>query len=215
MIQLSSLKTSYQNYKQDITDVSNELFIEWCNYILSFIYTKIVNSDPDKLFTTQTINVVAGTTHYALNSNFRDVARFGSGLYPTDSTGAAVGNPFPYTGYASSSGGYYIENDDIVITPTPQKSDTYILRYIPNPPAFTALTDYFSSDKTSTGTPLLRDEDREFLIRALDVQYSMWDEDLSIEPIADQRFVRILSEMLSRQRSTPNAYSLNSYIGSF
>lgn len=211
MIQISALKTQYRNFKQDISDVSNSLFLNWCNYIIGFIYDKLASSTPDKFFKTQTIQILNGQSTYSLPSDFRDMARIGAGLYPTDSNGGPTDSPLPLTGYGSGSNGYYLDNGNLVITKIPQATTVYILRYIPLAPVFTNDTEYFSSDKTQNGVPLFRDEDIEYLIRAIDVQYEMWDEDPSLESIADQRFVRILSELLERQRSTPNSYNLSDY----
>lgn len=214
MIQISSLKTTFGNYKKDISDVSNTLFLDWCQNISDFIYERVVSSNPDRYFTTYTFTRASGATSAALPSDFRDMGHFGAGLFTIDSQGN-TSDSLTYTGYGASGYGYYISDGYIYFTQPPQQSTTYILRYIPLPPVFTAVSEYFSLDKTSTGKPIVRDEDREYLVRAIDVQYTMWDEDLGMESVADARFVRILSDMLRRQRMSPNVYNLESNNSAF
>lgn len=210
-LQLSTIKTAFGNYKRDISDVSNDLFVQWCNYILGFVYDKLVDVTPDKFMSTTTISVANGTAAYDLPVDFRDMKRIGTGLYSVGTNGQPVDSPLAMTGYASGATGYYLLDDQIVLTPQPQSSYSLILRYTPLEPNFTSINDYFTLDKLSTGLPLVRTSDLEYLVRAIDVQYTMWDADPSMESIADFRFVRILSEMLSRQRSTPNSYNLTDY----
>lgn len=210
-LQLSTIKTAFGNYKRDISDVSNDLFVQWCNYILGFVYDKLVDVTPDKFMFTTTISVANGTAAYDLPVDFRDMKRIGTGLYSVGTNGQPVDSPLVMTGYASGATGYYLLDDQIVLTPQPQSSYSLILRYTPLEPNFTSINDYFTLDKLSTGLPLVRTSDLEYLVRAIDVQYTMWDADPSMESIADFRFVRILSEMLSRQRSSPNSYNLTDY----
>lgn len=210
-LQLSSIKTSFGYLKKDISDVSDALFVEWMNNIMAFVYKKVAGASPDKMLSTYTISVNSGTTSYALPADFGDMDTIGTGLYPVDSNGDIGEYPLAYTGYASVNNGYYISDTNIVLTPKPTASTTYVLRYLPATPVFTSTADYFTVDKLSTGKPVVDTEEREYLIRALDVQYSIWDEDLGIEGVADQRFVRILSDMLSRARSTPGSYNLTDY----
>jgi len=210
-IQLSTVKTAFGNYKRDISDVSNDLFVQWCNYIVGFVYDKLVDITPDKFLSTTTISVQNGTAAYDLPADFRDMKRVGTGLYSVGTNGLAVDSPLAMTGFANGATGYYLLDDQIVLTPQPQQSYSLILRYTPLEPNFTSINDYFTVDKLTGGVPLVRTSDLEYLVRAIDVQYTMWDADPSMESIADFRFVRILSEMLSRQRSTPNSYNLTDY----
>jgi len=213
MIQLSKLKTSYQNFKKDISDVSDSLFFDWCNYTMSFLYDKLLNVSPDKFSKELTITIPAGQTAYILPSDFKNISKTGTGLFLTDVSG--TGLALPYTGFGSSMFGYYLTNNQLKLTQPPKSATTYILRYIPELYQFIALTDYFTSDGSSTGIPYMADSDIEYLIRAIDVQYEMWDEDVLLEATADQRFARIIDEMLSRQRQTPNIYNFRSNFNSY
>ena len=213
MLQISSLKTSFTNLKKDTSDVSDSLFTEWVQYCSDFVYNRIANSTPDKLFKTYSFVIGSGVTSVTLPTDFRDVARFGSGVYETKD--GLPADPLALTGYGATDHGYYISDSSLYITDAPNQSTTYILRYIPLAPVYTSTSDYLSDDKTLTGKPIIRDEDREYIIRALDVQYSIWDEDLGMEATADARFVRILSDMLSRTRSTPGVYNVQSYNSAF
>lgn len=215
-LQLSAIKTSFQNYKQDISDVSTALYVDWINYIAGYLYENLLSETPDKFLKTYTVTVASGTQNYTLPTDFLSLRGDGCGLYPVDSTGQAYDQPLSYTGYASSVNGYYIADNDLVITPNPTQSVTYILRYAPQPPTFTTdLTAYFTFDKTQTGTLFFPDHFKEYLIRALDVQYGSWDEDAGAESYADARFVRVMSELFEKIRQTPRVYTHDSSMSAF
>lgn len=215
MYTLSQYREAYGRYKQDISDVSASTFVDWMNYLTGFLYDKLVNTVPVKFIKTTNYSVQPGVSSYPLPADFRDVSRFSTGLFELDSSNRLISPALPQTSYASGQGGYYIEGDNIIVTPSPQSSKVFSLKYVPLPPIFTDLSDYFSTDKTINGVALVRDEDTEYIVKALDVFYTQWDEDLGLEGIVDQRFTRILSEMLGRQRQSINITKINNFTGSF
>lgn len=101
------------------------------------------------------------------------------------------------TGYGSRNDGYYLEGGNIVFTGTQQITDNYyVMKYLPKPPVIDDLTDYITVDGTSATQPLVEDRHLEYLVKAVDVLYTQWDNDPSSEGIADQRFVRALGGIL-------------------
>ena len=69
-------------------------------------------------------------------------------------------------------------------------------------------SDYFTHDGSVTGELLVPDNKRQYLVDALDVQYTIWDEDPGAESLADVRFVRAMDQLLSHVKKEPNAYGL-------
>lgn len=214
MLTNQNIYDAFKLYKKDISDVSTDLFVQWCNFIMAFIYLKLCSTSPDKLRKTYNFTISSGTTAYNLPADFKQMGPWENGLY-TVNTDGTIGTQVAYNGYGAKSFGYYLTSTQIIINQPPNTSQAVVLRYTPDTPIFTSLADYWTTDKTIAGDPILGDDDLEYLLRAIDVQYCSWDEDLPMEGFADQRFVRILSEMLGRQRNTPNVYPLNYNLGAF
>ncbi len=110
-----------------------------------------------------------------------------------DETDAKLG----ITGYGSQEEGYYLRGADVVFTGNQQITDNYyVMRYIPAPPTIDALTDYITVDATSATSQIVEDRHLEYMVKAIDVLYSQWDNDPSGESLADFRFVRALGGIL-------------------
>jgi len=213
MIQLQQAKNSFQRLKKDISDVSDTLFVEWCQYIVNYLYDQIVGTTDDRLRKSYSFSFSSGASTITLPTDFDAINVGGTGVFLTDTSGNVV-SALTKTSFGSTEYGYYLDGNSLVITGAPYTSQAAILRYVGDAPVFSALTEYFSSDKTLTGTPIFKDADLEGIVRALDVQYCIWDEDISMEALADQRFVRALSQILSRARRTVETYNLNCNISS-
>ena len=215
MISLQTTYDAFKAYKKDISDVGVDLFIQWCNYAMSMAYDRITSTTPDKLRKDFPITLSGGGNQtIALPSDFGKMSNWQTGVYLLDNNGLPR-STLAMNNYGESGTGYYLTPTSIVITNAPTDTQAAILRYTPKMPVFTSLSDYYTDDKTITGVPIYNDWDLEFTVRAVDIQYTMWDEDIAMEPIADQRFVRILSEMLERQRQTPNVYKIDPYVQGF
>ena len=187
--------TQFGYYKQDIADVSTNLQLQWANQINRYIYRKLAEADPERFISTSTINAVAGTNSYSLPASFMHIQANGCGLYKQDSNGYATDERLTMTGYGQKTTGFYINGGNIILTPPNwNETQTYILRYIPVPPGFTQTTDYFTTDKTGTGTIIIDDQYIDYIIKAIDVQYSQWDEDGALESIDVFRFIRVLDD---------------------
>lgn len=210
-IQLSDAKTSLENYKKDITDVDDSIFIEWCKFIQNYIYRKVCEMDPERFMVTSTINVIAGTSSYALPAGFNNIRATGSGIFEVDSNGNNTSRQLVRTGFGSSLKGFYISGSNIVLTPTPVKAETLRLRYVPGLTALSSLNDYFTLDATSGGAETIPDEYLEMLKDDLGKMYSMWDEDLPMVGYEDSKFARSLDDFLKDIRREPHVYGLTDY----
>lgn len=193
LLVLSDVRASFLAYKKDLSDISDDLFIQWCNTINNFAYRYLMGVCPDRFIKSGTVSYVVGTDNYALPTDFRDIMQYGCGLYLMNSDGT-VGKRLPITNYGSTTAGYYINRNRLYITGY-NSNQTFTLRYIP------MLTDF--QQMTDTFVTVIPSEFIKYIIDALDVQYAQYDEDLNYEPIADQRFVRSLEE-LGRKMSQQN-----------
>lgn len=214
-IQLSEAKTSLENYKKDISDVDDSIFIEWCNFIQRFIYRNVVKVDPERFIQTSTINISPGTINYSLPAGFNNITPKGCGIFEVDSNGNNTDRALTRTNFGSSIRGFYISGSNIVMTPTPVKAETLRLRYIPNLTKFTSLNDYFTVDKTSNGVETIPEEYMEMLKDDLGKFYSMWDEDGSMISYEDAKFARSLDDYLRDIRREANVFGLPDFSRSF
>jgi hypothetical protein len=201
--------TQFGIYKKDISDVADAEKLQWAQQVLNYIYQEFVKVDPERWITTDTVSAVSGTATYSLPSDFLHIQSVGCGLYKQNSDGYATDERLTMTGYGSSTTGFYISGGNIVLTPPDwSETQTYILRYIPNPFAFTATTEYFTSDGTNTGTTVIDSQYMDYVIKAIDVLYSQWDADPGSESIADHRFMNVLNSILVDIRREGASYAL-------
>lgn len=214
-IRLSEAQTALSNDLQDTSDVTGTLFLQWCQYLSNFVWDVVTMADPERYIVEYQINVVPGVTNYALPTNFMSIQAMGCGIYIQNSEGVNTDQTLAPTGFGASANGFYIYDDEIVLTPTPTQSGVNILRYIPEPPTYTALTEYFTVDKLLTGKQIVPGRFLQYVLRALEVLYSIWDADAPMESYADQRFQRELSLLASRLARPPMAYSLPDFSQQF
>lgn len=208
-IQISTLRTNFeQDLKKDISDVGEQTFIDWCNFITRFAYRSILNVDPERFIDeTNTYTVSSAPQTSSLPSDFRDISRFNTGFFRIDDNGLDTTVQLSKTGFGSRNPGYYIKQGNVIFTGI-SNSDQYRLRYIPKLTTYTATGDYLTLDGTASGLEVIPDEYTENVIKALDVLYSQWDEDPNAEAIADQRFIRALSDLLGTINQDPTAYAI-------
>lgn len=203
---VSDVKTVFTRFKKDLTDVSNSTFIDWCDWINKFAYRHLLGVDAERFIEESTITSTVGQEWAYLPNDFRDIQRFGCGLYDyTNSLRSPV--TYPITNPNSNITGFYVKNDRLYFTPTPQDAHVYMLRYVPNEPEIDELTDYFIAPLDSRYM--------KYLIGALDVMYNEWDESVPEEGIADQRFVRLLDELSRNVKQMPAVYCLDDFTNSF
>jgi len=109
------------------------------------------------------------------------------------------------TWYGCKKEGYYLDGSYVVFTGDNKNlvDKDYVMRYLPNPPTIDSLTDYITVDATANTAEIVEDEHLEYMVKAVDVLYTQWDNDPGAEMLADQRFVRALGEVLDGYNRQP------------
>ena len=116
------------------------------------------------------------------------------------------------TGYGSNKEGYYIEGSNIVFTSAVTIEDLdYVMKYIPQPPTFTTLDDYFTLDGTASGVEIVEGRFFEAIVKSLDPLYEQWDQNPGAESLADFRFVRALSGVLDNINRVPRVSQMYNF----
>lgn len=208
-IQVSAARTALENLLRDITDVPSATFVEWCDYINKFTYRKLANTDPERFITSTTFSITAEPQTSALPTGFRDIQALGTGFFLQDTDGTDREVELARTGFGSSVMGYYITGTNIVFTG--MTSQTVTLRYIPTQTAIDEAADYFTVNTAQTGIEIIPDEYQNHLVKALNVLYQQWDENVGAESFADLRFVRTLNEMIETIRKEPDSIAISDF----
>lgn len=212
MLTIQNVKDSFDRLKRDTSDVSTTLFIEWTQFCIDYVWRKLLGTDPGRWISTSTVTKTTSVNTTALPATFGGMEHYDCGLFELDSTGTTpTMTKLARTSYGSASTGYYLEGSNIHWTPTPTETKTYSIRFVTERPSFTALSDYLTTDKTLTGTEIIPDDFREYMVRAIDVLYSQWDEDPGAEGMADQRYTRILDDLITELRREPNPFYVQDF----
>lgn len=118
MIQLQDIYDSFTRYKQDITDVETDEFVEWCQFVAYFVYDKTKGVAPDRYVLKQQYSVVLPPQTETLPTDFMDMKQTNCGLYPYDTRKRLVAT-FDSTGDTgitfSDSGGTSAYNSNIKV----------------------------------------------------------------------------------------------------
>lgn len=190
---VSSVRTKFELIKKDISDVSNDLFIFWSDQINKFVYRTLYQVDPERYIQEQDYTVTGSPQTSTLPTDFRDLKSFGCGVFLKNDDGTTTQDFLPIVQYGSQARGYYITGSNIVFTGIEDSS--FRLRYMPELPTIDSTDDTF----------IIPDEFEWYLIQALDVYYNMWDEMPGAEALSDQRFTRVLDELVRHVRKdVPN-----------
>lgn len=200
----NSILEVFTRHKKDLSDVSTDLFLDWCDQINQFAYRIIWAQDPEQYLTTESYTVASGDNQYALPDNYSNSQVIGAGLYVVEN-GVQTDQMLPRTHFGSSTLGYYLNGIYLYFTPIPTATATYNLRYIPTLDSITELTD----------TMVIPNEFMAYVKNALDVLYTIWDEDPSIEGITDERFVRAMDELAQNIRCDAPVVGLDYFEGAF
>ena len=204
---VSDVRTAFERRKRDITDVPTSTFNEWCDFVNRFTYRKLSETDPGRYVKTQTINISSAPQTVALPSDFESIRPLGTGFFFVDDDGTQTERRLARTGFGSERIGYYIQGTNVIITGI-DDTQTFTLRYLPLSTKIDDSTDYFTVDTTVSGVETIPDEYLDYLIQAIDVRYTQWDEDPTSESLSDFRFIRALDDLLSHIRKEPSAYGL-------
>lgn len=204
-IQLQDAYDELANLKQDLADVGDDLFISWANHVNRHAYRYIQSIDPERFILEQNFtNITSGAQN--LPNDFDSLQPFCTGIFYIDNNGVATDRRLALVPFGSSATGYYLNGSQIVFLNINTNTD-FVLRYIPKPPTLTAMTDYFTTDKLSTGKEIIPTQYLLALRDHLDVLYSQWDEDINYESVADARWVRELNEIGRYIKRTPAVYA--------
>ena len=203
---VSTVRTAFEREKHDISDISTATFCAWCDWINKFVYRYIVGIDSERYITTQNYTVTTNPQTSALPATFRSIKEAGTGIFLIDSSGLDTDTQLRQTGHGNTEQGYYLNVGNIIFTAC--DGSIWKMRFIPTISTLDELTDYFTIDALTTGKEIIGDEYINFAIKALDVAYGNWDEDIGMEGIADQRLVRLLDEFGFNIKRTPAVYLL-------
>jgi hypothetical protein len=207
-ITAQSAYDAYNRLKRDLTDVPLATFWEWTDFINKTAYRKLKGIDPERYIDQDTTySVSTNPSTQALPADFRDIEEKECGFYYVDTEGDNTEVRLARLPFGSKGKGYYIQGTNVVFTGI-ESSETYRLRYIPEITTIDASTDYFTLDTSVSGAEIIPDDFLEYIVKAVDVLYDQWDEDIGAESFADARFVRIMDELARNFKKEPMAYSL-------
>lgn len=190
--------------KRDLSDVSQATFLEWVDYLNKFAYRELIATSPERWIGTQSYTVTSTPSSQSLPADFRSIEPWGCGFYYQDTNGNPTNQRLVRTDYGSMTRGYWLDASSVHFTGI-NNTETYVLRYIPELAAITALSD----------TVIIPDEYKEYAVKAADVLYTQWDEDVGAESFADARFVRALDELIRNIRLSPGTYGMADYTQSY
>jgi len=203
--------------KKDISDVGNDDFVMWFNFIGERVYDVIKGTDSERFVdTSNTYTVSSNPQTTALPADFGDIASTGMGFFEINASDSSdTDRRLTRTGPGSGQVGYYITGNTNVVFTGMDGSEQFRLRYLPTRTKFTDITDYFTIDGLTGGAVLVPDNKEEYLIQALDVLYNQWDEMTGAEISSDHRFLRAMDNLILNVRREPDAYALADYSQSF
>lgn len=198
--------TQFTLFIQDASDVSQPLFIQWANAINRYAYRLIADLDPDRYVLTTNYTTVSGTgapSIQALPADFKQIQQWNMGFFLQDGNGNITNNRLSLTSPGQQMYGYFIQGTNVVFT-NPGNA-TYTLRYIPDLAQMTSLADVY----------VIPDEYTDYILKALMVMYTQWDQDPNLESVADQRYMRVLDEMAANIRKAPMAFDMPDFSSNF
>lgn len=191
---------------QDASDVSQPLFFQFSNEINRYAYRLISNIDPERYMLETPYTTVSNNgapSIQALPVNFRQITQWNTGFFLLDSNGNITNSRLSLTSPGQQMYGYYIQGTNVVFT-NPADA-TYRLRYNPELAPLLLLTDVY----------VIPDEYTEYILKALMVMYTQWDQDPSLESVADQRYMRVLDDMAENIRKVPMSFDMPDYSNTF
>jgi len=197
--------TQFGYLKKDISDVPLQTFFQWFNIINRFAYRLIFSEEPERYIIEipYTTTSGSGPNTQSLPADLENITEWNTGFFLQDGNGNKINVRLPLTSPNNSNTGYYFNGSNVVFT-NPQDR-TYTLRYIPQISEITSTTD----------TLVIPDDYTEYVLKALDVLYTQWDEDVTAESFADQRFTRVMDEMAQEIRRVPASYDMPDFSGTF
>jgi len=87
-LQVQDILDSYGRFKQDVSNVDSDVFVEWCEFIQYFIYGKLKAQDPERFMSETVYYAVTSPDTFSLPSDLMDIRQTGCGFF--ELTDAAI-----------------------------------------------------------------------------------------------------------------------------
>lgn len=197
MILTEALTEYTAAFKRDTSDIEDATWIYWGDYINKEFRRTLEGVDPERYVSTQSYTVSTSPSSQALPATFRTISTTGCGLYYLNPDLTPRGDKLSFTGYGYLRAGCYISGSNIVFTGI-NSSTVFLMRFMPTITTLTAMSDAL----------LIPDEYNLYIMKAFDELYEQWDEDPSLESLADFRLTRTLSELTKTIPRQPTVYAL-------
>ncbi len=81
LLTVQDVKDAYERYKRDISDVDDDVFIEWVQFAVRFIFDKVRRIDASRFIKSQSYSVVIPPQTEVLPDDFDNMNQTVSGLY--------------------------------------------------------------------------------------------------------------------------------------
>lgn len=214
VIEITTAREQFLLLKKDLSDVGVALFLQWANFVNRWVYRRLIATDQEKYLSQQIFTIQGNPDTQPLPDDFRDIQENNTGFFQIDNEGKDTEFSLINTGFGRRDEGFYITGDNVVFTGLPD-GRRFTLRYIPKTVDFTTFDQFFTQDGTETGKIIVDSEYMDYLLKNLDVFYTIWDEVGGAEAFADARFIRTLDELLTSVRKEPDAYQLDDFTQSF
>lgn len=179
-----------RHLNDELPNVDEALFLDWINALNRFTYRHLYKLDSERFLQEETYNVTEWTSQYSNPALIETLAVIWWGVFKTDANGGLTDDPLIRTNPWSSKLWYYTWWTVINFTPTPVKSDTYIMRYVPK-------IGRLDSDDDVTVIP---SEYERYARVALQVTYYDFVRNQNEEVFNDQKLERELDELLDNYR---------------
>lgn len=198
--------TAVQDVVKNINDLSTGQQLRLADIVDRQIRDEIAAVAPERLLTSTSIAVTAGTSGYALPATFQDVQDLGTGFYLLNTDGT-VNTRLAQTGFGSDTQGYYIDGTNVVFTPLPSTGAIVTLKYLAERTDFTVTTGLFCTPNAKRYLELVR--------QGLLVQYYIFKRRFDLKQFAEADYQALLDDMVKRITQTPQAFSLPKYQKSY
>lgn len=206
MLTAQDVFEAFEEYKRDVSDVGQTLFLKWLRFTTTFLYGELKKVDPEKFTKDKPYAAITALPYTGtLPIDFQDINQTSCGIYND-----ATGKKLTPTSYGSKDEGYYITGSNtLIITGDATVDRDYTMRYIPKAPIINGINDYLTVDKTALTPEILEDRHLEDVVLAIDVLYEQWDANKDAESVADFRFVRALGKIFDNYHRAPRVSTMS------
>lgn len=192
-----------RQYDRTIGEIDNDLWLDFFNELNQLCYRSLVSVNAQRYVVSTTLPLITDIAEYNVPSDFKHIranANIGAetGLYEQDTNGDSILPGLIQTGYGRKDPGYFFQNDQIVITPTPTAIRILNFRYIPAVDILTLTSNFL----------VINNEHLSMVMNYLDKEYGQWNLDIFKENNADQRFTRAFNSFIQDDRSNHLIFTL-------